>query len=339
MMDRGRPFCTAPRTWQDGLTRYPTSQSDRWNTVSLKPEDYDAEFYNVISDLEKRHQKSEFTEADFAHLDLTFCLLTAQGEQYNLIPNGNEIRVTKSNAYEYFQRVHSAYESMRQSLALNSPPPPPPPPAAVLPSSRIRATTTGLCLTAQDIPSLDWLCWSARNDPERLILPPGKKLRWAVMPQSNDFMIRLRPDGEYCVVEPDDLALFLSELQMTMQAIRHAIETFGYYPPKCLCAAPAKLPDTTSKAATPVTTAIQPSVPWPHTASMLPPPRGLSSNGRSALYASARAAAAAAAAAATGQDRRYIPSVSPEELEKQRALFSPTHETGGILSPFQEINL
>ena len=323
-MESGRPFCVAPLTWQDGLARYPPSESHKWNTIALQPEDYDEDFYNIIADLERRHQKNEFTDADFDHLSLTFCLITAQGERYNLIPNGSEIRVTKSNAYEFFQRVHSAYERLRQALMMSTPPAPVAPP----PQSRVRATTTGLRLTAHDLPSIEWLCRSATNDPERLILPPGEKLRWAVVPPSSDFLIRLRPDGELCGVEPDDLPLFINEVMATMNEIKRAITNFGYYPPNNICTAPAELTEVTSVAETGV-------VPSPHAAPTPAPPPRASSGGRNAFYASARAAAAAA----TGQDRRYVPSVSAAELEKQRALFSHTHVTVDIFARFQEINV
>ncbi|KPA82434.1 hypothetical protein ABB37_03502 [Leptomonas pyrrhocoris] len=337
-MGGGAAFCVAPLTWQDGLARYPPAASQEWNTVVLQPGDYDEDFYTIISNLEQRHLLHEFSEADFDHLGLTFNLVTAQGTQYNLIPNGSEIRVTRSNAYEYFQRVRSAYEGLRQSTAMHSPAPPPLPPATRAtalspPQPRLRSTATGLRLTVQDIPSLERLRWSARNDPERLIFPPGEKLRWAVVPRTNDFMIRLRPDGEFRVVDPDDLPLFLDAVVTTMNEAERAIENFGYYPPSIICAVPAEL-----TGAAPATRCQGPST---HASPTPVPQRRDSGSSRTSLYASVRAASAAAAkaAVATGQERRYIPSASPAELEKQRALFSPMHGTGNILAPFQEINM
>ncbi|KPI86732.1 hypothetical protein ABL78_4202 [Leptomonas seymouri] len=329
-MDSGTPFCVAPLAWQDGLVRYPSSASQEWNTTPLQPSDYDEDFYNAIVDLERRHKKNEFSEADFHLLGLTFSLMTAKGPQYNLIPNGSEIRVTKSNAHEYFQRVHSAYKSLPQGREMNPPPPPQPPAPVVASPPRLRATSTGLRLTAQDIPSLEWLRWCARNDLERLTLPLGENLRWAVVPRTTEFLIRLRPNGELREVEADEIPLFLGELLKTINEIERAIENFGYYPPDMICTVPAELSEAATK--------IQSNAPSAR-ASLTPiPPQGDNSNGRTVPYLSS-GIASTTAAAVSGQIRRYVPRASPAELEKQRALFSPTHDTGNILAPFQEINV
>lgn len=326
-MDSGASFCVAPQTWQDGLARYPPAHSQRWNTIPLRPIDLDGDFYNMISVLETRHRKNEFSDQDFKSLELTFSLLTANAQQYNLIPNGSEIRVTKSNAYEYFHRVHYAYAHTRPDTPMS-------PSSIPAVPVRLRSTTTGMRLTSQDIPAIEGLRWNACNNPAQLIFIPGEKLRWAVVPHSTDFMIRLQPDGENIVVEPDDISLFLNALHATIIEILRAIQTFGYYPPNAICAVPTELVEAAQ--ATP--SSIHPVAPSSLGSPAPAASRRVSSNGRSALYATARAAAAAAAAA-TVPDRSFLPSVSPRELEKQRALLSPTHDTGNILAPFQIMNM
>lgn len=327
-MECTTPFCAAVQTWQDGMERYPPSASQQWNTIPLKPEDLEDDFYRMIVVLETRHQLHEFSDQDFDQLQITFSLVTASGQQYNLIPNGSEIRVTKSNAYEYFQRIHYHYESLRHSATVSQR-------QSEAQQVRLRSTTTGLRLTERDEPAIDEVCRNASNDPEKLVCFPGDKLRWAVVPRNTDFMIRLRPHGETIDVEPDEVYVFIREVLITMHEIRRAIEIFGYYPPNVVSPVPADLMERAV-----ATTAIHPVAPAPQ--QMSPPPvaqpRRISTNGRSALYASARAAAAAAAATIMS-DRGRLPSASPAELAHQRALLSPTHDTGNILAPFQIMNL
>ncbi|KAG5494072.1 hypothetical protein JKF63_01906 [Porcisia hertigi] len=318
-MNAAAPFCVAPQTWQGGLARYPASQSHVWNkNIILQPEDIDAEVFNAMCQVENQYKKNEISGEDFEKLHLTFCLFTANQSYYDLIPNGREIRVTQTNAFEFFQRIHAAYDNLKQEPVLNRSAEPHFPP-------RLRTSGALLRLTRQDTDDLEWIRWTAQNDPAALAFHPDEPLRWAVIPRSGDFMIRLQPEGENTFVDPDDLAFFLDMLSALLTEIERAIFIFGYYPPNCVAAAPVGDPDERSICIS------QPARPS-HTPSSL---QGLHSRRPSALQMSVNAVPAAI----TEQSRRTIRRASSAELEKQRALFSPTHDTGGLLAPFQELNV
>ncbi|KAG5468387.1 hypothetical protein LSCM1_02367 [Leishmania martiniquensis] len=320
-MNESAPFCVAPQTWQGGLTRYPASQSHVWNNnIILQPEDIDVEVFNAMCQVEKQYNKNEISDEDFEMLQLTFCLFTVNHSCYDLIPNGREIRVTQANAPEFFQRVHAAYDNLKQVPPLNQP-------TDTTAPQRSRASGARLRLTCQDSEDLEWIRWTAQNNPAALAFHPNEPLRWAVLPQSRDFMIRVQPEGEYKFVDPDHLALFLDMLAVLLTEIERAIAVFGYYPPNCIAAAPVEAPEEHF---------IRPS--QPTRATRLPfPPQRVNNRGRSMLHNSATSVAAAATP--TEPSRRTVCRASSAELEKQRALFSPTHDTGGLLAPFQELNV
>ncbi|CAJ1023514.1 HECT-domain (ubiquitin-transferase), putative [Leishmania shawi] len=323
-MNEAAPFCVAPQTWQGGLARYPASQSHMWNNnIILQPEDIDVEVFTAICQVEKQYNKNEISDEDFETLQLTFCLFTVNQSCYDLIPNGREIRVTQANAFEFFQRVHAPYDNLKQAPTLNQPTESTSPP-------RLRMTGARLRLTAQNTDDLEWIRWTAQNDPAALAFHPDEPLRWAVVPRSRDFMIRVQPEGEKTFVGPDHLGLFLDALAILLTEIERAISVFGYYPPNCIAAAPVMDHDKHS---------IHTSQP-PRITHLPFPPQRVNSPRRSSLQRSTMSVSAtAAAAAATMQNRRIICRASSAELEKQRALFSPTHDTGGLLAPFQELNV
>ncbi|KAK7198342.1 HECT-domain (ubiquitin-transferase) [Novymonas esmeraldas] len=320
-MNDAAPFCVAPQTWQGGLTRYPVSQSHVWNNnIILQPEDIDEEVFNAMCQVEAQYHKNEISDTDFEKLQLTFCLFTVNQSCYDLIPNGREIRVTQENALEFFQRVHAAHDNLKQVPALNLP-------ADGHPPQRLRAASARLRLTEQDRPDLQWIRRAAQSDPAALAFHPDEPLRWAVVPRTRDFMIRLQPEGENTFVDSEHLTLFLDMLAALLSEIERAIAVFGYYPPNCIAAAPVEDPDEHS---------IRTSQPT-RSAHIPFPPQRVNSHVRSTMHKSAMADAAAAAA--TDQNRRPPRRASSAELEKQRALFSPTHDTGGLLAPFQELNV
>ncbi|KAG5491766.1 hypothetical protein JIQ42_01674 [Leishmania sp. Namibia] len=320
-MSEAAPFCVAPQTWQGGLALYPANQSHLWNNnTNLQPEDIDAEVFNAMCEVEKQYNKNEISNEDFEMLQLTFCLFTVNHSCYDLIPNGREIRVTQANAIEFFQRVHAAYDNLKQTPALIQS-------TDTNPPQHPRTSGARLRLTCQDTDDLEWIRWTAQNDPAALAFHPDEPLRWAVVPRSQDFMIRVQPEGESRFVDPDHVALFLDMLVVLLTEIERAISVFGYYPPNCIAAAPVEASDEHS---------IQPS--QPTRATHLPfAPQRVNSRGRSMLHKSAMSVAAAAAA--TEPSHRTVCRASSAELEKQRALFSPTHDTGGLLAAFQELNV
>lgn len=322
MSSDAAPFCVAPQTWQGGLARYPVNQMHLWNNNAiLRTENVDLDVFDATCALEERFKQNGISEADFETLQLTFSLLMVDQSRYDLIPNGREIRVTKGNAVEFFERAHAAFDQLPEAPLLNQP-------SNGTPPSRLRAATARMRLTEQDREDLNWIRWAATNDPRRLTFYPDEILRWAVMPLSREFMIRLQPEGEKVVVEPDHLTVYLDMVAVVLNEIDRAISIFGYYPPNCVVAAPAEEPkEHFIRNAQPAQTARVPL-----------PPQRVNSHRRSGLNRSAMALAAAAAASGE-PSRRPVHRASSAELEQQRALFSPTHDTGGLLAPFQELNL
>ncbi|CBZ30449.1 hypothetical protein, unknown function [Leishmania mexicana MHOM/GT/2001/U1103] len=320
-MSEAAPFCVAPQTWQGGLARYPVSQSHVWNNnIILQPEDIDVDVFNAMCQVENQYNKNEISDEDFETLQLTFCLFTVNQSCYDLIPNGREIRVTQTNAFEFFQRVHAAYDNLRQRPPLNQP-------TQSNPRPRLRASGARLRLTGQDTDSLEWLRWTAQNDPAALAFHPDEPLRWAVVPRGRDFMIRVQPEGENTFVDPDHLTLFLDMLAILLTEIERAISVFGYYPPNCVSAAPVECADEHSIYTSHSTRSAR--LPFPS--------QRINSRGRSALHKLAMSVTAAAVA--TEQNHRTVRRALSADLENQRALFSPTHDTGGLLAPFQEWNV
>lgn len=296
-MYAGKPFCVAPQMWQDGMTRYPPQESCRWNgNCSLQSEDLDDAFFLAVCDLEKSYNDRKLTEANFVELELTFSLPMANGKVYDLIPNGKEIVVTRGNAWEYFQRMREEYRKIQQRSSANEI-------QTRLPVKRPSGhpLSSIVHITEADLASLDWIESNAVQNPRVLTFPGDERLRWAVLSPNTGFMLRLRPQGEYRVVEQQHLAIFVDALLATIAEVRRAIRVFGSYPPPIAVSFPT--------------------------------------DSSGSVESIVRENDSVDEYAALPHRRDRGGAATPAELEKQRALFSPTHDTGGILAPFQELNL